>query len=68
MACFRAAADGIVLAVRLTPKANRDSVEGIGGLADGREVALVRVRAVPAENAANAALVALLAATFGRPK
>ncbi len=37
-------------------------------LADGREVALARVRAVPEDGAANAALIALLAKTFGRPK
>ena len=68
MACFRRAADGIVLSVRLTPKANRDSLDGIGRLSDGSEVALARVRAVPEDGAANAALIALIAKTFARPK
>jgi uncharacterized protein (TIGR00251 family) len=68
MTCFRKEADGIVLSVRLTPKANRDAIDGVGVLADGRNVALMRVRAVPEEGAANAALVALVAKTFGRPK
>ncbi|MEJ0011177.1 MAG: DUF167 family protein [Bauldia sp.] len=68
MACFRREADGIVLSVRLTPKASRDSVDGVGALSDGSEVALARVRAVPEDGAANAALIALLAKTFGRPK
>ena len=68
MACFRTEPKAIVLSVRLTPKADRDSVEGIGTLADGREVALMRVRAVPEDGAANAALIALVAKTFHRPK
>ncbi len=68
MACFRREADGIVLSVRLTPKANRDSVDGVGTLADGSEVALARVRAVPEDGAANVALIVLIAKTFGLPK
>jgi uncharacterized protein len=68
MACYRAEPEAIVLTVRLTPRANRDAVEGIGVLADGRSVAQARVRAVPENGAANTALVALLAKTFGRPK
>ncbi len=68
MDCFRAEADGIVLAVRLTPKGGHDSVDGTGVLSDGREVVLARVRAAPEDGAANAALVALLAKRFGRPK
>jgi uncharacterized protein (TIGR00251 family) len=68
MSCYRREADGIVLAVRLTPRANRDSADGIGTLSDGQQVALARVRAVPEDGAANDALVALLARTFGRPK
>ncbi len=68
MACYRTEAGAIVVAVRLTPRADRDAVEGIGTLADGREVARVRVRALPEAGAANAALIALMAKTFGRPK
>jgi uncharacterized protein (TIGR00251 family) len=66
--CFRRDADGIVLTVRLTPKSSRDSVDGVGKLSDGEQVALMRVRAVPEDGAANVALVALVAKTFGRPK
>ena len=68
MACFRTVADGIVLSVRLTPKSSRDGLEGVGLLADGREVALFRVRAVPADGAANTALIPLLGKAFGVPK
>lgn len=68
MACYRLEAGGILLTVRLTPRAARDAIEGIGVLADGQAVALARVRAVPEDGAANRALVALLAKTFRRPK
>ena len=68
MACYRTVADGIVLSVRLTPKASRDGFDGIGRLSDGTEVALARVRGLPEEGAANAALVALAAKTFHVPK
>ena len=68
MACYRVAPGGIVLSIRLTPGADRDAVEGVGALADGRALALVRVRARPHDGEANAALVKLLAKTFRRPK
>jgi uncharacterized protein (TIGR00251 family) len=68
MACFRKEAEGIVLTVRLTPKANRDSIDGVGSLADGTGVALARVRAVPEDGAANAALIVLVAKSLGVPK
>jgi len=58
---YRREAGGIVLAVRLTPRAARESIDGIGLLSDGRAVAQVRVRALPSEGEANAALTALLA-------
>jgi uncharacterized protein (TIGR00251 family) len=66
--CFQREADGIVLTVRLTPRANRDSVDGVAMLSDGQQVAAMRVRAVPEDGAANDALIALVAKTFGRPK
>ncbi len=68
MSWFRPDARGIVLSVRLTPKANRDAPDGIGVLSDGRRVGRVRVRAVPEDGAANAALIAVIAKAFGRPK
>jgi uncharacterized protein (TIGR00251 family) len=58
-------ADCLALAVRLTPKGGRDSVDGMEQLADGRSVLKVRVRAAPSEGEANAALVKLIAKTVG---
>jgi uncharacterized protein len=61
--------DGVVtLHLRLTPKGGRDSLDGFGLAADGRAHALARVRAVPEDGAANAALTVLLAKTFGVKK
>ena len=68
MACYRVVPGGVVLAVRLTPRAARDAVDGIGRLSDGREVAVVHIRAVPSEGAANTSLVGLLAKTLRVPK
>ena len=58
---WRVVADGIELAVRLTPKGGRDAIDGIERLADGRSVLKARVRAAASEGAANAALVRLVA-------
>jgi uncharacterized protein (TIGR00251 family) len=58
---WTAAADGVVLAVRLTPKGGRDAIDGVDELADGRSVLKVRVRAAASEGEANAALIALIA-------
>jgi hypothetical protein len=68
VSCYRAEPGAIVLAVRLTPRADRDSIADISVLADGQMVAQARVRAVPEDGAANRALVALLARVFRRPK
>ena len=65
---IRAETDGIVVTVRLTPKAYRDALAGIEILSDGQPVVRARVRAVPEDGAANKALIALLAKQFGRPK
>jgi uncharacterized protein len=58
------AADGLVLAVRVTPKGGRDAIDGLERLADGRSVLKVRVRAAPSEGAANAALTKVIAAAL----
>ena len=58
-------ADGVTLAVRLTPKGGRDAIDGIERLADGRAVLKVRVRAAASEGEANAALVKLVAKALG---
>jgi uncharacterized protein len=59
------AADGVVIAVRLTPRGGRDAIDGIAQLSDGRSVLKVRVRAAASEGEANAALVKLIARTLG---
>jgi uncharacterized protein (TIGR00251 family) len=58
-------AEGLILAVRLTPKGGRDAIDGIDKLADGRMVLKARVRAAASEGEANAALVKLLARALG---
>ena len=67
MTAWRAAPDGVVIAVRLTPKGGRDSIDGIETLSDGHAVLKARVRAAPHEGAANEALLALLAKALGVP-
>lgn len=56
-------AEGLSLTVRLTPNARDDRIEEIRQLADGMSVLAVRVRAVPEDGAANAALEKLIAKT-----
>jgi len=62
---FTLAADGVRLAVRVTPRASRDGVEGVAADADGRPVLKIRLTTPPVDGAANAALVAFLAKTLG---
>ena len=44
---WAAATGGVTLAVRLTPKGGRDTIDGIEQMADGRAVLKVRVAAPP---------------------
>ena len=62
------AADGFLLAVRLTPRGGADRIDGWETDAAGRRFLRARVRAVPEDGRANAALEALLAAELGLPK
>ena len=58
----------ITFAIRLTPGASSDRIDGWDVYADGRPVLKVRVRARPVEGEANVALLKLLAKTLGVPK
>jgi uncharacterized protein len=62
-----AAADGLTVTVRLTPKGGRDAIDGVDKLSDDRPVLKVRVRAAPTEGEANAALVKLIAKALAVP-
>ncbi len=55
------------LAVRLSPRAGRDAIEGWMQDAGGRPCLEARVSAAPVDGAANEALVRLVARTLGRP-
>jgi uncharacterized protein (TIGR00251 family) len=58
---FKPVGDGVRVAVRLTPRASRNGVDGIFRDVDGAPVLKLRVVAAPVEGAANAALLAYLA-------
>lgn len=60
--------DHALLTVRLTPNARQEGIEGVKVLGDGKPVLAVRVRAVPEDGAANAALEKLLAGQVGVAK
>ena len=62
---WRATADGVVIACRLTPKGGRDAIDGVAALADGTRVLLVRVRSAPEDGKANEALCRLIADKLG---
>jgi uncharacterized protein YggU (UPF0235/DUF167 family) len=61
---WSAGKDGMQLLARVTPKAARDRVEGLVETAQGQALK-VRVRAVAAEGAANAALEKVVAQWLG---
>ena len=68
MSAWRVTGEGLLLAVRLTPRGGRDGLDGIETLADGRQVLKMRVRAAPSEGEANAALIACLAKLLDLPR
>ncbi len=58
----------LLVEVRLTPRGGADRIDGVKALSDGRPVIAARVRAVPEDGKANAAVAGLMAATAGLPK
>jgi len=56
---------GAALAIRLTPRGGAERIDGESKDAAGRSLWAVRVRAVPEDGKANAALIALIAKSVG---
>lgn len=61
---YAATGSGVRLALRLTPRASRNGVDGIVADAEGRPLLKLRLVAPPVEGAANDALIAYLAKTL----
>jgi len=68
LSVWKRVADGIELAVRLTPKGGRDQIDGPVEGGDGHRYLAVRVASAPVEGAANASLIGFLAKRWRLPK
>lgn len=64
---WRERPDGLLVDVRLTPRAAMDRIDGLEILSDGSAVLKARVRAVPEKGKANEAVLKLIARTAGLP-
>jgi uncharacterized protein YggU (UPF0235/DUF167 family) len=65
---WRYSAQGISIALRVTPHGGRDDIDGIETLANGRAVLKIRVRAIAEGGEANRAVTELLAKVLGVPR
>ncbi len=65
---FRTTPDGVLVAIRLTPKASANRIRAIERQSDGSSVLRVSVTAAPQAGKANAALLKLLAKAWKLPK
>ncbi|PDT17172.1 hypothetical protein CO670_07995 [Rhizobium sp. J15] len=65
---WRLFADHLRLAIRLTPNAGRDSLDGIEADGEGGTLLKARVTAVPEKGKANKALILLVAGSLRIPK
>jgi len=68
MDAWRYSAQGISVALRVTPRGGRDEIDGLETLANGRTVVKMRVRAIAEGGEANRAVIDLLARALGVPK
>lgn len=67
MGVWRATPSGVAIRVRLTPRAQRDSIDGLEETAEGMALK-ARVRAIPESGAANEALERLVSDWLDVPK
>lgn len=65
---YRIETGGLILFIRVTPRAGADRIDGVVRRDDGSAVLRLRVRAVADGGRANAAVLAMLAAALGCPK
>ena len=65
---WRFSAQGVSIALRVTPRGGQDAIDGIETLANGLSVVKVRVRAVAEGGEANRAVTELLAKALRVPK
>lgn len=65
MEAWRYGAQGVSIALRVTPRGGQDRIDGVETLANGRSVVKVRVRAIAESGEANRAVTDLLAKELG---